>query len=146
MVCKKIDTTCSGAHTIGRSSCGAIQNRLYNFNKTGKADPSIDPKYLNFLKRKCRWASEYVDLDATSPKTFDNNYFTNLQKHMGLLSTDQLLQSDSRTSPLVTAFSTQSTSFQHQFASSMVKLGNVQVLTGDDEGEIRTNCNFVNKK
>uniref|UniRef100_A0A7N0TK07 Peroxidase n=1 Tax=Kalanchoe fedtschenkoi TaxID=63787 RepID=A0A7N0TK07_KALFE len=136
----------SGAHTIGRSSCGSIQNRLYNFNGTAKADPSLHPKYLNFLKRKCRWASEYVDLDATSPKKFDTNYYTNLQQKMGLLSTDQLLLSDSRTAPLVTAFSTQSSVFQHQFAASMVKLGNVQVLTGDDEGEIRINCNRVNNK
>ncbi|CAM8933002.1 unnamed protein product [Rhodiola kirilowii] len=136
----------SGAHTIGRSSCASVQPRLYNFNKTGKADPSMNPKYANYLKRKCRWASEYVDLDATSPKKFDTNYFTNLQNKMGLLATDQLLLTDSRTSPLITAFSTQPSVFSHQFAASMVKLGNTQVLTGDDEGEIRVNCNYVNKK
>ncbi|KAK7303831.1 hypothetical protein RJT34_14748 [Clitoria ternatea] len=134
----------SGAHTIGRTSCGSIQYRLYNYKGTGKPDPTIDSKYVNFLQRKCRWASEYVDLDATTPKTFDNVYYINLKKKMGLLSTDQLLYSDPRTSPLVSALTAAPSVFEHQFAVSMGKLGIVEVLTGEDEGEIRTNCNFVN--
>ncbi|XP_020232544.1 peroxidase 7 [Cajanus cajan] len=134
----------SGAHTIGRTSCGSIQYRLYNYQGTGKPDPTLDPKYVNFLQRKCRWASEYVDLDATTPKTFDNVYYINLKKKMGLLSTDQLLYSDQRTSPLVSALASSRTIFEHQFAVAMGKLGIVDVLTDQDEGEIRTNCNFVN--
>ncbi|TKY72648.1 Peroxidase 7 [Spatholobus suberectus] len=134
----------SGAHTIGRTSCGSIQNRLYNYQGTGKPDPILHPKYVNFLQRKCRWAAEYVDLDATTPKTFDNVYYINLKKKMGLLSTDQLLYSDPRTSPLVSALTAAHSVFEHQFAVSMGKLGIVDVLTGQDEGEIRTNCNFVN--
>ncbi|RWR93349.1 peroxidase 7 isoform X4 [Cinnamomum micranthum f. kanehirae] len=90
------------------------------------------------------WASEYVDVDGTTPKTFDSTYYTNLQKKMGLLSTDQLLYSDSRTAPIVTALATQPWLFYRQFAVSMVNLGKTQILTGSDEGEIRTNCNFVN--
>lgn len=63
---------------------------------------------------------------------------------MGLLSTDQYLYSDSRTRPLVAALATQPHVFDHQFGVSMAKLGNVQVLTGG-EGEVRTNCNAVNR-
>ncbi|XXG82636.1 hypothetical protein AAC387_Pa10g0541 [Persea americana] len=134
----------SGAHTIGRSTCSSIQERLSNYKGTGKPDPTIHAGYFNFLKRKCRWASEYVDLDGTTPKTFDSAYYTNLQKKMGLLFTDQLLYSDSRTAPIVTALATQPWLFYRQFAVSMVNLGKTQILTGSDEGEIRTNCNFVN--
>ncbi|KAJ0966216.1 hypothetical protein J5N97_027354 [Dioscorea zingiberensis] len=133
----------SGSHTIGRSTCGSIQQRLYNHKGNGKPDPTIDPRYLNYLRRKCRWASEYVQLDATTPTKFDSMYYTNLQRKMGLLSTDQLLYSDSRTAPIVAALASQPDLFYQQFAVSMVNLGNAQVLTGD-EGEIRTNCNFVN--
>lgn len=133
-----------GAHTIGRSSCGVIQDRLYNFNGTGTSDPSIDSNYLKFLKRKCRWASERVELDATTPWQFDNTYYTNLQMKMGLLHTDQILYSDSRTSPLVAALASNPSIFHHQFGVSMAKLANVQVLTCENEGEIRTNCNCVN--
>ncbi|KAM0943739.1 putative peroxidase [Dioscorea sansibarensis] len=133
----------SGAHTIGRSTCGSIQQRLYNHTGNGKPDPTINPWYLNYLRRKCRWASEYVQLDAITPTKFDSMYYTNLEKKMGLLSTDQLLYSDSRTGPIVSALASQPTLFYQQFAVSMVNLGNAQVLTGD-EGEIRTNCNYVN--
>ncbi|PIN24266.1 Peroxidase [Handroanthus impetiginosus] len=134
----------SGAHTIGRSSCGALQYRLFNYKGSGKPDPSINPKYLNFLRRKCRWASEYVDLDAVTPKAFDVQYFKNLQNKMGLLSTDQMLYSDSRTAPLVSAFASQSAEFHHQFAASMLKLGNIVDYLADQDGEIRLNCNYVN--
>ena len=132
-----------GAHTIGMTTCSAIQHRLYDFRGTGKPDPSISPKYLNFLRRKCRWASEYVDLDATTPRTFDAVYYKNLQHNMGLLATDQMLVSDSRTSDLVATLASNPSIFYTQFALSMEKLGNTQVLTGED-GEIRVNCNFVN--
>lgn len=108
-------------------------------------DHSINPEYLNFLRRKCRWASEYVELDASTPWQFDNKYFTNLQKKMGLLYTDQILYSDSRTLPLVATLASNPSIFHNQFGVSMAKLGNVQVLTGQDrQGEIRTDCNFVN--
>ncbi|RVW21508.1 Peroxidase 7 [Vitis vinifera] len=133
----------SGAHTIGRTTCGAMQHRLYDFHGTGEPDPSISPKYLKFLRRKCRWASEYVDLDAITPRTFDVMYYKNLQHNMGLLATDQMLGSDSRTSDLVATLVSKPSIFYSQFAMSMEKLGNTQVLTGED-GEIRVNCNFVN--
>ncbi|XP_050235173.1 peroxidase 7 [Mercurialis annua] len=134
----------SGAHTIGRATCGSIQHRLYNYEGTGKPDPSLDTKYLNFLTRKCRWASEYVDLDGSTPTTFDNEYYQNLQKNMGLLMSDQLLYSDPRTAPLVDTFASAPEVFYHQFAVSMTKLGNILIPSVLDDGEIRTFCGSVN--
>ncbi|KAK6118541.1 hypothetical protein DH2020_047711 [Rehmannia glutinosa] len=134
----------SGAHTIGRSSCGSLQDRLFNYKGIGKTDPSINPKYLNFLRRKCRWASEYVELDGVTPKAFDVQYYKNLQKKMGLLSTDQMLYTDSRTAPLVSAFASQSAEFHHQFAASMLKLGKIQDYFADEDSEIRHKCSCVN--
>lgn len=130
----------SGAHTIGRSSCLAFEHRL------GKTpDPSLDIKYLNALRRKCGSPSNLVDLDVTTPKVFDTMYYTNLLHKKGLLSTDQLLFSDGRTSSFVSALASQPQLFESQFAVSMVKLGNMQVRTRPvDNGEIRVNCNFVN--
>lgn len=133
----------SGSHTIGRSTCYAIQQRLFNFNNTGKADPSINVKYLTYLTNKCKITTNYVHLDGTTPQTFDEAYYTNLERKMGLLSTDQLLNSDQRTAPLVDAMASQAELFFNQFAVSMVKLGNVKVLTGN-QGQIRLNCNYVN--
>ena len=108
-------------------------------------NPPIDDHYLDFLQRKCRCASgQYVDLDATTPTTFDSQFYANLQNKRGLLSTDQMLYSDSRTKPIVNTLIQSPSVFRHQFSVSMVKLGNIQVLTGQNEGEIRTNCIFVN--
>ncbi|GER46201.1 peroxidase [Striga asiatica] len=138
----------SGAHTIGKSSCGSLQHRVFGIGGglgPHKPGPPIDPKYLNFLTRKCRWASEQVELDGVTPMKFDVQYYKNLQKKMGLLSTDQLLYSDSRTEPLVSAFASQSAHFHQQFAASMLKLGKIQdYLTDKQHSEVRLKCNTVN--
>ncbi|KAI3664820.1 hypothetical protein L6452_43429 [Arctium lappa] len=134
----------SGAHTIGRSTCESVQHRLYNYKGTNKPDPSINPEYLNYLRRKCRWASENVYLDAKTPKKFDTQYYHNLKKKMGLLSTDQLLYVDSRTKPIADALSFESSLFFNQFSVSMVKLANILDAKSQDNGEIRINCNRVN--
>ncbi|CAK7335954.1 unnamed protein product [Dovyalis caffra] len=136
----------SGAHTIGRATCGSVQHRLYNnYAGIGRPDESLDYGYANFLTRKCRWASEYVDLDARTPQAFDNVYYKNLQGNLGLLTTDQSLYSDPRTSPIVDALADgPSDFFEHQFAVSMTKLGNILVPTVHDGGEIRTKCYSVN--
>ncbi|CDP11779.1 unnamed protein product [Coffea canephora] len=136
--------TLSGSHTIGRSTCISIQQRLDNFRGTGKPDSSMDVGYLNFLKKQCSRDTNFVNLDATTPRTFDEVYYKNLQTKKGLLQTDQLLYSDARTAPLVAALASQPQLFISQFAVSMVNLGNVQVLTGTKNGEIRHNCNYVN--
>ncbi|KAF8104151.1 hypothetical protein N665_0177s0008 [Sinapis alba] len=138
----------SGAHTIGKAYCGTIQSRLYNYNATHGTDPSIEPKYADFLRRKCRWASETVYLDAMTPVVFDNQYYINLQKNMGVLTTDAQLVKDPRTAPLVKAFAEQPPQmFRHQFAVSMAKLVNVGVITGEDRiGEIRIVCSKSNSK
>ncbi|KAJ9673137.1 hypothetical protein PVL29_026425 [Vitis rotundifolia] len=107
-------------------------------------DPSLNATYLRVLKGKCGRMYNYVDLDGTTPRKFDTEYYKNLGKKMGLLSTDQELYRDSRTSPIVEALATQPELFTNQFAVSMVNLGNVQVVTGEKDGEIRGNCNFVN--
>jgi peroxidase len=137
--------TLSGAHTIGRASCSTFLNRVYNFNGTKGPDPSLNTYYLNLLKRRCRRTTDLVYLDVITPRTFDTVYYTNLQKKVGLLTSDQELHSDQRTAPFVEAMASQPFLFENQFLVSMVKLGNVQVLTRHG-GEVRTNCNYVNRR
>ncbi|KAA0054724.1 hypothetical protein IC582_026519 [Cucumis melo] len=136
----------SGAHTIGRAACHTFQDRLYNFNRTRKPDPILKPPFLNLLRKQCKKGMDLVHLDATTPKMFDTAYFTNLEKKLGLLMTDQALISDERTSSFVNLMANQPFLFDSQFSASMVKLGNVGVLTRKNEGEIRVNCNFVNPR
>lgn len=136
----------SGAHTVGRAACRTFKDRLYGFNRTGKPDPLLNPPFLDLLRRQCKNDMDLVFLDSTTPRMFDSAYFTNLQNKLGLLSTDQALVSDERTSSFVDLMANQPFLFDSQFSASMVKLGNVGVLTRKNEGEIRANCNFVNHR
>ncbi|KAF2318239.1 hypothetical protein GH714_003468 [Hevea brasiliensis] len=76
--------------------------------------------------------------------TFDVQYYKNLGKNMGLLSTDQALYLDPRTAPFVSALATQPDLFFNQFAVSMVNLGNILIPSTPNQKEIRLNCNYVN--
>ncbi|CAF2339954.1 BnaA10g29690D [Brassica napus] len=148
-----LDTTdlvaLSGAHTFGRVQCGVITNRLHNFTgSNGQSDPSIEPKFLRTLRRKCpqgRSLTARVNLDPTSPDSFDNDYFKNLQNNRGVIESDQILFSSkgAPTVSLVNRFAKSQRKFYKAFAKSMIKMGNVRVLTGND-GEIRRDCRRVN--
>nr|CAD1832890.1 unnamed protein product [Ananas comosus var. bracteatus] len=136
--------TLSGAHTFGRAQCRFFSNRLYNFSGTGSPDPSLNPSYLTTLQQNCPQGGDGTvlnNLDPTTPNTFDNNYYTNLQNNRGLLQSDQELLSTSGASTASTVNSyagSQSTFFQN-FAQSMINMGNITPLTGSS-GEIRSNC------
>ncbi|KAL9402241.1 hypothetical protein Peur_006090 [Populus x canadensis] len=81
--------------------------RLANYKGTGRPDPTLDRRHLRNLTRSCKWSSNLVNLDATTPKIFDMESYNNPGKKMGLLPTDQELYSDPRTAPFVSAFTNQ---------------------------------------
>ncbi|XVF19168.1 hypothetical protein REPUB_Repub11eG0086400 [Reevesia pubescens] len=71
-----------GAHPFGRSQCESFIERLYNFNGTENLDPTLNVIYLETLRKVCPQGgngSVLVNLDPTTPNTFDKNYYTNLQ-------------------------------------------------------------------
>lgn len=140
----------SGAHTFGRARCIVIRGRLYNFSGTGKPDPTINKTYLTTLQNKCPQTGNgqgLANLDPVTNNTFDNQYFANLQNHMGLLSSDQELFSTPNASSIdiVNTYSKNQATFFEDFVKSMIKMGNISPLTGK-KGEIRLNCRKVNKK
>ncbi|RCV13104.1 hypothetical protein SETIT_2G320200v2 [Setaria italica] len=133
----------SGAHTIGRATCGAVKPGLC---KRKDKPALLDRRYGDFLRRKCGAGGdgEYVELDGETPTAFDNQYYKNLMHGRGVLDTDQKLLLDSRTGDHVRAFANQpSQLFVHQFARSMRKIGEALVRTGN-EGEVRRKCSAFN--
>ncbi|XP_042515559.1 peroxidase A2-like [Macadamia integrifolia] len=147
-----LDTTdlvaLSGAHTFGRAQCRVFSFRLYNFNGTGKPDPTINSVYLKRLQKICPDGgngSILTNLDPTTPDGFDNNYFSNLKNEKGLLQSDQELFSTSGadTVSIVKSYSSNQHKFFKSFVQSMIRMGNISPLTGCD-GEIRLNCRRVN--
>uniref|UniRef100_A0A803L3D5 Peroxidase n=2 Tax=Chenopodium quinoa TaxID=63459 RepID=A0A803L3D5_CHEQI len=137
----------SGAHTIGRVHCSIMKPRLYNSAPPGS--PGLNPLYLSKLQETCPengGMDPETELDLGSPRTFDNSYFINLQSNGGLLITDQDLYSTSgspATVYLVNNYSHNQSMFFDQFVHSMIKMGNINPLTGNN-GEIRLNCRKVN--
>ncbi|KAK7246124.1 hypothetical protein RIF29_40983 [Crotalaria pallida] len=140
----------SGAHTIGRARCTFITSRLYNFSNSGKPDPTLNTTYLQQLRNQCPKSgsgNDLVNFDLTTPDKFDKNYYTNLQGNKGLLQSDQELFSTSGadTISIVNKFASNQDVFFAAFKASMIKMGNIGVITGKN-GEIRKQCNFINKK
>ncbi|KDP44301.1 hypothetical protein JCGZ_19168 [Jatropha curcas] len=138
----------SGAHTFGRAQCRTFVTRLYNFNGTNLPDPTLNTTYLQTLQQICPNGgngSVLTNLDPTTPDAFDKNYFSNLLTNEGLLQSDQELFSTTGadTAAIVSNFSSNETAFFESFVLSMLRMGNLSVLTGT-QGEIRLNCSVVN--
>ncbi|VAI25159.1 unnamed protein product [Triticum turgidum subsp. durum] len=83
-----------------------------------------------------------VAMDPVTPNTFDTNYYANVAANRGLLSSDQALLADNGTAAQVLGYTSSPGTFQTDFASAMVAMGAIGVLTGN-QGTIRTNCRVV---
>ncbi|KAK4492771.1 hypothetical protein RD792_000091 [Penstemon davidsonii] len=122
-------------HTIGTSHCTSFSNRLYNFTGRGDSDPSLDSEYVPRLMSKCRPGDQttLAEMDPGSFKTFDEDYYTLVAKRRGLFTSDSALLDDNATRAYVRrhAISSERSKFFEDFAVSMVKMGNIEVLTGN---------------
>jgi peroxidase len=142
---KNLDVTdlvaLSGAHTIGLAHCSAFVDRLYPTQ-----DSTLDTSFADDLKNVCptEFSNETTVVeDIRTPDKFDNKYYVNLVHNQGLFTSDQDLYTDSRTKDIVTSFANDEDLFFEQFAKSMIKMGQLSVLTGTN-GEIRANCSVRN--
>lgn len=136
---------CVGGHTIGTTACFFITNRLYNFNGSGGADPTINPSLVPQLRSSCPQNGDglnRVALDVGSQNKFDSSYFINLMKGQGILQSDQVLWSDASTKPFVQKYFG-GLIFNVEFGKAMVKMSNIEVKTGNN-GEIRKKCSVFN--
>lgn len=109
----------------------------------------MDPDYAEFLKNTCPPLSRRppfvppVALDPITPNDFDTGYYYALLQNRSLLQTDAALMSDREAGSIVRKLR-EPKKFLKQFAKSMVKMGAIEVLTGD-EGEVRrTTCILTN--
>ena len=136
-----------GSHTIGDSRCTSFRQRLYNQTGNGIPDFKLDVSYAAALRQGCPRSGgdqNLFFLDPVTPFKFDNQYYKNLLAYRGLLSSDEVLFTDSpATAELVKLYAANQDIFFQHFAQSMVKMGNISPRTGSN-GEIRNNCRRVN--
>ncbi|CAI8612908.1 unnamed protein product [Vicia faba] len=129
----------SGSHSIGQGSCRFFRNRIYN-------DNNIDPTFAKSLQANCPTSggdANLSPLDTTTPNTFDNAYYRNLQNKKGLFHSDQVLFNGGSTDSQVNSYVNNPASFGADFANAMIKMGNLSPLTGSS-GQIRNNCRNIN--
>ncbi|XP_014493533.1 lignin-forming anionic peroxidase-like [Vigna radiata var. radiata] len=135
--------TLSGAHTIGQAQCFTFRGRIYN----NASD--IDAGFASTRRRGCPSLNnnendkKLAALDLVTPNSFDNNYFKNLIQKKGLLQSDQVLFSGGSTDSIVSEYSKNPTTFKSDFAAAMIKMGDIQPLTGS-AGIIRNICSSIN--
>ncbi|CAK8539558.1 unnamed protein product [Lathyrus sativus] len=146
----------SGSHTIGRARCVSFRQRIYETKQEYHYSYGYDydryKRYTTFrriLGSICPVKgrdNKFAPLDFQTPKRFDNHYFINILEGKGLLGSDNVLISqdmDGKIREQVWGYASNEKLFFASFAKSMIKMGNINVLTGN-AGEIRRNCRFVN--
>ncbi|XP_021766378.1 cationic peroxidase 1-like [Chenopodium quinoa] len=131
----------TGSHTIGRARCTTFRKRIYE-------ETNIDPNFAKAMQAHCPRQgkdSDRIPIDSTTPYVFDNAYFKNLMQQKGLLDIDQELYTGKGgpTDAIVANYSANQDNFFKEYASAILKFGQVGVLTGND-GEVRINCRKVN--
>ena len=131
-----------GAHTIGKARCVVFRDHIYNGS-------NIDSSFAKTRQNKCPRTTglpgdnKIAPLDLQTPTTFDNYYFKNLISQKGLLHSDQELFNGGSTDSLVKTYSQDVKTFYSDFVKAMIKMGDINPLTGSS-GEIRKNCRKVN--
>ncbi|KAF7811405.1 lignin-forming anionic peroxidase-like [Senna tora] len=134
----------SGSHTLGQAQCFTFRDRIYNNNSN-----NIDVGFATKRQGTCPLASspsndeKLAPLDLVTPNSFDNNYFKNLIQKKGLLPSDQVLYNGGSTDNVVLEYSKNPTTFKSDFASAMIKMGDIEPLLGS-AGIVRKICSAIN--
>lgn len=142
----------SGAHSIGGAHCFMFSNRLYGFSDGADVDPALDPEYAARLRQVCPPRSPNddperapkVNFDARTAQKLDNAYYSELLAGRGLLTSDNSLIEDPQTRVTVELMARDDALWQQKFAEAMQKLGAVDVLIGEGQGQVRRECRVVN--
>lgn len=130
----------AGAHTLGRARCLTFRDRIYSNGS------DIDAGFASTRKRGCPASgqdSNLAPLDLVTPNSFDNNYYKNLMQKKGLLHSDQVLFNGGSADSIVSEYSKKPSTFKSDFAAAMIKMGDIDPLTGQN-GIIRRICSSVN--
>ncbi|KAJ3705528.1 hypothetical protein LUZ61_009233 [Rhynchospora tenuis] len=148
--------TLSGAHTVGQAHCTSFaQGRLY---------PNYDPKqidsdYAKALQSVCPNNTNnnvVVPQDNVTPNTTDAQYFTNVLNKKVLFFSDWALSTDPVARQTMQTYQSNTIEvyllgikfingndlWKSKFIAAMQKLGQLDVLTGD-QGQIRETCGAV---
>lgn len=136
---------------MGRTRCSSILDRLYNFNNTGKPDPTMELATLSYLQKQCPekvtlgQPNPLINLNPDNPThKFTNSYYSRVLENKSVLGVDQQMRYGGDTYDLTIEYAKGLEDFKGGFAYSMSRMGGLKVLTGT-KGEIRRICSAINK-
>ncbi|XP_022952812.1 peroxidase 20 isoform X1 [Cucurbita moschata] len=140
----------SGSHTIGKARCLSFRQRAYQTSPEEEYDRyERYNTYRRVLRSICPETGQdqrVAPLDFRTPARFDNHYFLNILEGKALLGSDNVLITQDHEGEItrqVWSYASDQTLFFASFVKSIVKMGNINVLTAN-LGEVRTNCRFTN--
>lgn len=119
--------------------CATFRDRIYN-------GTNIDAGFARTRRRQCHASGgdgNLAPLDLVTPNQFDSNYFKILLQKKGLLQSDLVLFSGGSTDSIVREYSKNRAKFNSDFAAAMVKMGDINPLTGYS-GQVRRICSVAN--
>ncbi|WCJ30593.1 Peroxidase superfamily protein [Euphorbia peplus] len=127
----------SGAHTLGVARCSSFKGRLNG------ADTTMDSDFAKTLSKTCSNGDNAELAFDQTRNSFDNLYFSALQRKSGVLFSDQTLYSSPRTRNIVNAYAFNPAMFFLDFQQAMVKMSLLDVKEGSN-GEVRESCRRIN--
>ncbi|XP_051138655.1 peroxidase 57-like [Andrographis paniculata] len=140
-----------GGHSVGVSHCAFFQDRISDFQGTGRPDPTMDPRLAETLLKRCGTQSRPLNRDPTvfldqgTGSVFDNQFYGQIRSRRAILKIDQELALDPSTARIVSIFASNRTAFNQIFERAMIKMSKIQVLVGN-AGEIRKKCSVFNPR
>ena len=136
----------AGAHTVGFSHCGEFAHRIYGYRGAGGHDPRLNPEFARALQRSCAGyrSDPTVSIfnDVVTPRDFDEAYYKNMPRGLGLLASDAALWEYPSTRVFAERYAANRTAFFEDFAAAMQRLGAVGVKTGR-QGVVRHCCDAL---
>ncbi|KAH9617127.1 hypothetical protein KSS87_020876 [Heliosperma pusillum] len=117
---------------------------------TGSQDPKLNPLFAQLLKQQCPRNSQggvsQTDVVFMNQSPFVMGPNGNFFQHNGLFTSDQTLLDSPETTRQVAFYEAQGLVWQADFVQAMIKMSQIQVLTGT-EGEINlcTHCSKSRK-
>ncbi|KAK9688946.1 hypothetical protein RND81_09G023900 [Saponaria officinalis] len=142
--------TLLGAHSIGVAHCFLFDNEIHNFNATHQSNPKLNKLYAMVLRSICPAPSSpksntdnVLPLNMFMGNKLSTLFYNNVVGGRVVIPADQSLLDDEFTSEMVTNYVVKSWKWANDFRDAMIKLGKVDLLTGE-QGQIRKNCREIN--
>ncbi|KAG8383225.1 hypothetical protein BUALT_Bualt05G0162300 [Buddleja alternifolia] len=131
----------NGAHSIGTAHCTVVSGRFFDPEKSKE----IDQGYVIKMRplAMCRNETQDLPFDPYSHHKMDSRFYKELLQNRALLESDHNLAKDGHANEIMKKLVDDQKGWLEKFTKAIVKLGEVEVLTGD-QGQIRKQCRAVN--